>query len=117
MCCSPDLFSFLTRRLAHTLVDRFGLIDGEYTHIHIHGSRTNECVCARFNIDVIKSQLDLIQQASPYPQRLVSFLLSFFLSSLSLSPRSFLRFVDAYLLFSDTFSRFSLVVIEPHTRY
>jgi hypothetical protein len=30
-------------------------------------------VCARFNIDVIKSQLDLIQQASPYQNRLVSF--------------------------------------------
>ena len=59
-----------------------------HTHIHIHGSRTNECVCARFNIDVIKSQLDLIQQASPYPQRLLSFSRSFFLS-LSLSLASF----------------------------
>ncbi len=35
-------FFSLTRRLAHTLVDRFGLIVGEYTHIH--SSRVNVCV-------------------------------------------------------------------------
>ena len=29
-------------------------------------------MCTRFNIDVIKSQLDLIQQASPYQNRLYS---------------------------------------------
>ena len=81
MCCSIDFIS-LTRRLAYTLVARIGLIVGEYTHLDIVAEQTYVyiCVCARFNIDVIKSQLDLIQQASPYQNRLLAFFPSLSLS-------------------------------------
>lgn len=59
-------------------------------------------MCTRFNIDVIKSQLDLIQPASFDQTRFLSFL--FF----SLS-RSFLRFVDECIFFSFSSKTHSLV--------
>ena len=66
-------------------------------------------MCTRFNIDVIKSQLDLIRQARHSTKIDVNF-------SLFLPP--FLRFVEEYFLSSSkTFSRFSLVVIQLNTTH
>ena len=104
MCIVPQsIFAFFflwPDALRIQLVVRTRLIGSEYTHIPVRSSRTNVCVCACFNIDVIKSQLDLIQQASPDQNRVVFFLSHSFTSFFSPVRRWIFSFLYTHSLVS-----------------